>query len=54
MAAIVEPKGGLDLDHFSQAVKKNLPSYMRPMFIRVVEKLDTTGKYFWKGRHRFF
>lgn len=43
MAALVEPKGGLDLKKFSLAVKRELPSYAIPLFVRVVEKLDITG-----------
>ena len=44
MAAVVEPNGGLDLNKFALAVKRELPSYATPMFIRIVEKLDITGK----------
>ena len=47
MAAIVEPKPpkeGLDLKKFLQAVKHQLPSYAVPLFVRVVEKVDLTGR----------
>ena len=44
MAAIVEPEEGLDLKKFLQAVKHQLPSYAVPLFIRVVEKVDLTGR----------
>ena len=43
MAAIVEPSEGIDLTHFVQAVKKQLPSYATPLFIRLVEQMDITG-----------
>ena len=44
MAAIVEPEEGLDLKKFLQAVKHQLPSYAIPLFVRVVEKVDLTGR----------
>ena len=43
MAAIVEPDDGLDLKRFLQAVKRQLPTYAVPLFVRVVEKVDLTG-----------
>ena len=43
MAAIVEPDDGLDLKKFLQAVKRQLPTYAVPLFVRVVEKVDLTG-----------
>ena len=45
MAAIVEPDDGLDLKKFLQAVKRQLPTYAVPLFVRVVEKVDLTGTY---------
>lgn len=45
MAAIVAPSGGLDLKHFLAAVKKKLPGYATPIFIRLVQQLDLTGTF---------
>lgn len=45
MAAIVEPHEGIDLDKFIETVKKELPSYATPMFLRFVEELDITGTF---------
>ena len=47
MAAIVEPEGGLDLQKFLQAVKHQLPSYAVPLFVRIVEEVDLTGRLAW-------
>lgn len=43
MAAIVAPSGGLDLTSFLDAVRKQLPSYATPIFLRLVQQLDITG-----------
>lgn len=45
MAAIVEPSCGLDLNHFLTAVKKQLPAYATPIFLRLVQQLDITGTF---------
>lgn len=45
MAAIVEPSDGLDLKSFLSTVNKHLPSYAKPMFLRIVEELDITGTH---------
>jgi len=45
MAAIVAPSGGLDLKNFLAAVKKQLPGYATPIFIRLVQQLDLTGTF---------
>ena len=51
MAAIVEPSGGLDLKTFLSAIKNQLPSYATPLFIRIVQQLDITGRpsFFYSG-----
>lgn len=46
MAALVEPEGGLDVAGFLKAVKKQLPPYAIPMFLRVVKHVDITGVYY--------
>jgi len=45
MACIVRPSGGLDLASFLAAVKKQLPSYATPIFLRLVQHLDLTGTF---------
>jgi len=45
MACIVAPSGGLDLASFLSAVKKQLPSYATPIFLRLVQQLDLTGTF---------
>ena len=39
MACIVAPSTGLDLTSFLAAVKKQLPSYATPIFLRLVMTL---------------
>lgn len=44
MAAIAHTGGILDLDEFLSAVQKALPSYARPIFLRLMPSVDTTGE----------
>jgi len=44
MVAIVDHDGSLNLAKLSERLKKALPSYARPLFIRIVRKVDLTGK----------
>lgn len=44
MAAIAHTGAGLDLDEFLSAVQKHLPSYARPVFLRLMPSVDTTGE----------
>jgi acyl-CoA synthetase (AMP-forming)/AMP-acid ligase II len=34
-----------DWDNFSKFTKENLPSYARPVFVRIIEELETTGTF---------
>ena len=43
MAAIGDPHRVLDLKAFNRALQKMLPPYARPMFIRVLSEVETTG-----------
>lgn len=43
MASILDPDGTLDFDALAQGVNKSLPSYARPLFVRIVKQLDMTG-----------
>lgn len=45
MAAILDVDDTLDLNKIAEAVKKELPTYARPQFIRILHKLDMTGTY---------
>ena len=45
MAAIHDPEGEVDIKEFGNAVKEQLPSFARPIFVRLVKKLDITGTY---------
>ena len=43
MAAIVDPEGSLDLTDFLKRMKKNLPPYACPLFLRILKEIDVTG-----------
>ncbi len=43
MAIVANPDNNLDLDNFAAGICKALPSYARPLFLRVAEKLEITG-----------
>ncbi len=43
--ALADGVANLDLDSFSAHVNANLPSYARPVFLRIQRDLDTTGTF---------
>ena len=43
MAAIGSSEGEVDLGYLVEQQNKSLPSYARPLFLRFLEQLDTTG-----------
>ena len=45
MAAILDPGRSLDLMALAKGMAKVLPPYARPLFIRIVSKIDLTGTY---------
>jgi solute carrier family 27 fatty acid transporter 1/4 len=45
MAAILDPERALDLNDLHTKMSKVLPSYARPLFIRIVNVIDLTGTY---------
>jgi solute carrier family 27 fatty acid transporter 1/4 len=45
MAAIADPDGILDLDMLATQIIKQLPSYARPLFIRIKTHIDMTGTH---------
>lgn len=44
MVAIHDAEGVVDLKDFVQGLKKSLPSYARPIFVRILRKVDLTGE----------
>lgn len=46
MVAIYDPEYTLNVKEMADGVKKSLPSYARPLFVRVLSELPMTGKYF--------
>uniref|UniRef100_A0A3P9JN99 long-chain-fatty-acid--CoA ligase n=1 Tax=Oryzias latipes TaxID=8090 RepID=A0A3P9JN99_ORYLA len=45
MAALAHTGGQMDLDAFLSAVQQALPSYARPVFLRLMPSVDTTGTF---------
>ncbi len=45
MAAIVDTENSLDLAALAKELQYVLPSYARPLFIRLVKEIDLTGTY---------
>ena len=46
MAAIYDPDEEVDIKILEKEITAKLPSYARPIFIRLVKKLDITGNLF--------
>ena len=46
MAAIYDPKEDLDLSELAQGLRDRLPSFARPLFLRMLTKgMDITGTF---------
>ena len=43
MAAVASPISSCDLESFAQTLKKELPLYARPIFLRFLPELHKTG-----------
>lgn len=43
MAAIADTTGSFDCNSFLQKIQRALPSYARPVFLRISPRVDTTG-----------
>lgn len=43
MAAIVDMDGSLDLTTLAEGVRKSLPAYARPLFLRILRDVPLTG-----------
>jgi len=50
MAAIHDPQEEVDMSELARAIQIELPSFSRPLFVRVVKHLDITGESL--RRHR--
>lgn len=50
MAAIVDPDHQIDVDKLSGGIRGSLPSYARPLFIRLLKELPMTGTFKMKKR----
>ncbi|XP_076231493.1 long-chain fatty acid transport protein 4 [Calliopsis andreniformis] len=51
MAAIVDPDSLLDFKALAEGLEKSLPSYARPIFLRIVKELEITGTFKLKKVH---
>ncbi|CAG7784899.1 unnamed protein product [Allacma fusca] len=45
MAAVADPEGEVDLAVLAKGLKSSLPPYARPVFIRIIEKMELTGTF---------
>ncbi|KAH0615572.1 hypothetical protein JD844_005013 [Phrynosoma platyrhinos] len=45
MAAIVDPDNSCDLVHFAEEMKKALPAYARPIFLRLLSEVNKTSTF---------
>ena len=45
MAAILDQEDNLDLRAIAECVRKALPAYARPMFIRALRQVEMTGVF---------
>lgn len=45
MAAIVDQKGELNMKEFAEGLKRSLPSYACPLFLRILKEIDVTGTF---------
>uniref|UniRef100_H3DMH2 Arachidonate--CoA ligase n=1 Tax=Tetraodon nigroviridis TaxID=99883 RepID=H3DMH2_TETNG len=45
MAAIADTTGSFDCNSFLQKIQRALPSYARPVFLRISPRVDTTGTF---------
>lgn len=43
MAAIVDKEHNINVNKLAEGVKKALPTYARPMFIRIIHEMEMTG-----------
>lgn len=49
MVAIVDEHHQINLKAFYNDLQKVLPAYARPLFVRLLSEVDTTGKIYFSG-----
>lgn len=54
MAAVYDPENTLNIKEMAEGLKKSLPSYARPLFVRVLSELPMTGKYLNSNRFVYY
>lgn len=45
MVALADPNNALDVTTLTSKLENSLPSYARPVFIRVIDKCEITGTF---------
>lgn len=45
MTAIVDPEREIDLEDFLKKIKKSVPPYARPLFLRLLDRISVTGTF---------
>ena len=45
MISLYDPEEEIDLAQLAEGIKKQLPSFARPLFVRFVKHLDITGTF---------
>ena len=53
MVAIHDPNDDVDVKNLGIEIKELLPSFARPLFVRLVKQLDITGNNFCASRLSF-
>lgn len=51
MAALVDPRGQLDLNELARSLDTALPKYAHPIFIRILSEIELTGTFKLKKGH---
>lgn len=44
MAAIVDPDREINLEDFLKKIKKSVPPYAQPLFLRLLDHISVTGE----------
>jgi len=44
MATIADPEGDLDMKALTFEIRRSLPKYARPLFLRIIKEIKMTGK----------
>lgn len=46
MAAILDKDNTLDVTSLAEGLRKHLPAYARPLFVRTLSHVEMTGEYY--------